>query len=244
MNALVGLLLVDLALLALAVAGAVLARDPRANSIVYAGALALSVLGLAFALAHFLGRAAPQTLVLPIGLPWLGAHFRLDALSAFFLALAHLGGAAASLYGLGYGRHEREPGRVLPFYPAFLAGLALVPLADDAYTFLVAWEFMSLSSWALVTAHHRSAENRNAGFVYLVMAVFGALMLLLAFGAAGGGERRLRLRGDARPSAQRRGRRAGAGARPSSAPAPRRGSRPCMSGCRSPIRRRPAMSRR
>ncbi|HXT08369.1 MAG TPA: hydrogenase 4 subunit B [Roseiarcus sp.] len=186
MNALVGLLLVDLALLALAVVGALLARRRRASTLVYGGALALSGLGLAFALGHFLGRAAPATLVLPIGLPWLGAHFRLDALSAFFLALGHLGAAAASLYGLGYGRHENEPSRVLPFYPAFLAGLGLVPLADDAYSFLVAWEFMSLTSWALVSAHHRGAETRNAGFVYLVMAVFGALMLLLAFGLLAG----------------------------------------------------------
>ena len=186
MTALVGLLLVDLALLALAGVGAALARNRRANAIVYGGSLALSALGLAFALSHFLGRAPPAAVVLPIGLPWLGAHFRLDAISAFFLALGHLGAAAASLYALGYGRHESAPGRVLPFYPAFLAGLGLVPLADDAYTFLVAWEFMSLASWALVTAHHRSAENRNAGFVYLVMAAFGALMLLLAFGLLAG----------------------------------------------------------
>jgi formate hydrogenlyase subunit 3/multisubunit Na+/H+ antiporter MnhD subunit len=159
MNALVGLLLVDLALLALAIAGAALASNRRANAIVYGGALELSALGLGFALTHFLGRAMPETLVLPIGLPWLGAHFRLDAISAFFLALGQLGAVAASLYGLGYGRHEPEPGRVLPFYPAFLAGLGLVPLADDAYTFLVAWEVMSLTSWALVSAHHRSAET-------------------------------------------------------------------------------------
>jgi hydrogenase-4 component B len=186
MTALVGLLFVDLALLALAGAGAALARDRRANAVVYGGALALSALGLALALAHFLGRAPPASLVLPIGLPWLGAHFRLDAISAFFLALGHLGAGAASFYALGYGRHESAPGRVLPFYPAFLAGLGLVPLADDAYTFLVAWEFMSLASWALVMAHHRSAENVRAGFVYLVMAAFGALMLLLAFGLLAG----------------------------------------------------------
>ncbi len=186
MTALAGLLLVDLALLALAGAGAALARDRRANAVVYGGALALSALGFALALAHFLGRAPPASLELPIGLPWLGAHFRLDAISAFFLALGHLGAGAASFYALGYGRHEIAPGRVLPFYPAFLAGLGLVPLADDAYTFLVAWEFMSLASWALVMAHHRSAENTRAGFVYLVMAAFGALMLLLAFGLLAG----------------------------------------------------------
>ena len=79
---------------------------------------------------------------------------------------------------------------MLPFYPAFLAGMTLVPLADDAYAFLVAWEFMSLASWALVMAHHREPENARAGFVYIVMASFGGFALLLAFGllagAAGG----------------------------------------------------------
>ena len=47
--------------------------------------------------------AAPQTpsaVTLPVGLPWLGAHFRIDALSAFFLAVVDLGAAAASLFAL------------------------------------------------------------------------------------------------------------------------------------------------
>ena len=35
----------------------------------------------------------------------------------------------------------------------------LVVLADDAFTFLVVWEFMSLASWALVIAHHRDARE-------------------------------------------------------------------------------------
>src|SRR5262249_12689468 len=101
----------------------------------------------------------PSAASLPLGLPWLGAHFRLDALSAFFLAVVNLGAAAASLFALGYGRHEDAPRRVLPFYPAFLAGMSIVVLADDAFTFLVSWEFMSLSSWALVMAHHRVGDN-------------------------------------------------------------------------------------
>jgi formate hydrogenlyase subunit 3/multisubunit Na+/H+ antiporter MnhD subunit len=124
--------------------------------------------------------------VLPLGLPWIGAHFRLDALSAFFLAVVNLGSAAASLFAIGYGRHEEAPERVLPFYPAFLAGMNLVVLADDAFVFLVSWEFMSLSSWALVIAHHRVRENVYAGYVYLVMASFGTLALLLAYGLLAG----------------------------------------------------------
>ena len=62
----------------------------------------------------------------------------------------------------------------------------LVLLADDAFSFLVAWEFMSLSSWALVMAHHHDAENRRAGFIYLLMASFGTLALLMAFGLLAG----------------------------------------------------------
>src|SRR3989440_2809798 len=46
---------------------------------------------------------------------------------------------------------------------------------------------MSLSSWALVMAHHHDPENRHAGYVYIVMASFGTLSLLLAFGLLAGG---------------------------------------------------------
>src|SRR5205814_2578137 len=127
-----------------------------------------------------------EGLVLPIGLPWLGAHFRVDALSAFFLVIINLGGAAASLYGLGYGRHEEAPARVLPFFPAFLAAMNLVLVADDAFTFLFSWEFMSLASWALVMAHHRRPGNAAAGYLYLLMASFGTLALILAFGLLAG----------------------------------------------------------
>src|SRR5205085_10604017 len=49
-----------------------------------------------------------------------------------------------------------------------------------------AWEFMSLSSWALVMAHHRRPGNAAAGYLYLLMASFGTLALLLAFGLLAG----------------------------------------------------------
>jgi hydrogenase-4 component B len=123
---------------------------------------------------------------LPLGLPWTGAHFRLDPLAAFFLVVVGLGGAGASFYALGYGRHEHEPQRVLPFYPVFLAGLNLVVVADDAFSFLFAWELMSLASWALVMSHHRESGNAHAGYVYIIMASFSGLALLLCFGLLAG----------------------------------------------------------
>jgi formate hydrogenlyase subunit 3/multisubunit Na+/H+ antiporter MnhD subunit len=167
----------------------VAAAGPRRfrSGAVYSVSLVVSTVAFAVALGHLLDPAAlPATMSLPLGLPWLGAHFRLDALAAFFLAVVNFGGAGASLYALGYGRHEIAPGRVSPFYLAFLAGMNLVVLADDAFTFLLSWEFMSLVSWAMVMSHHRVRDNVRAGYVYLVMASFGTLTLLLAFGLLAG----------------------------------------------------------
>jgi len=175
------------ALLALVPVALVLARSPACRAVVYGTCLALCGLGLSSALAALLGPGGdPATLTLPLGIPWVGAHLRLDALAAFFLVVVNLGGAAASLYALGYGRHEPSPQRVLPFFPAFLAAMNLVVLADDAFTFLLSWELMSIASWALVLAHHRVPGNARAGYVYLLMASFGTLSLLLAFGLLAG----------------------------------------------------------
>src|SRR5260370_3889609 len=66
--------------------------------------------------------------------------------------------------------------------------MTLVLLADDAFIYLLSWEFMSLSSWALVMARHREPGNMRAGFVYLVMASIGTLCLLLAFGVLAGAQ--------------------------------------------------------
>jgi formate hydrogenlyase subunit 3/multisubunit Na+/H+ antiporter MnhD subunit len=173
-------------LLGAAVLGVVLQGAAYAARAVYGICLGVCLVLLAVAAGHLLFWP-PVSVQLPIGLPWIGAHFRLDALAAFFLLVVNLGGAGASLFGIGYGRHEEAPGRVLPFYPAFLAGMNLVVLADDAFSFLLAWEFMSLSSWALVVSHHRDPDNTRAGYIYILMASFGTLALLLAFGLLAGG---------------------------------------------------------
>jgi formate hydrogenlyase subunit 3/multisubunit Na+/H+ antiporter MnhD subunit len=173
-------------LLGVAVLAVGTGRMPAASRLIYGVCLAVATVALVAALAQLLRGGLAPSLALPLGLPWLGAHFRMDGLAAFFLAVVNLGGAMASLYALGYGQHEAAPLRVLPFYPAFLAGMNLVVLADDAFTFLLSWEFMSLASWALVMSHHRVPDNARAGYIYLVMASFGTLALLLAFGLLAG----------------------------------------------------------
>ena len=175
------------ALLGTAIGAVAVSRRGSATRLVYGATLGISAALFVIVTSALAGDpAGVSTVTLPLGLPWIGAHFRLDALSTFFLVVVNLGGALASLYGLGYGRHEATPHRVLPFFPAFLAGMNLVVLADDAFTFLLCWEFMSLASWALVMAHHREQDNTRAGYIYLVMAGFGTLALLLAFGLLAG----------------------------------------------------------
>src|SRR5215471_75514 len=164
-----------------------LVRGPFGTIFVYAASGAIALVGLALG-ATQLASGTTSAVTLPIGLATLGGHFRIDALSAFFLIVVNLGGAITSLYALGYGQHEQAPMRVLPFYPAFLAAMNLVVMADDAFVFLLSWELMSLVSWAIVLAHHHEPANLRAAYIYLLMASFGTLALLLCFGLLAGAD--------------------------------------------------------
>ena len=119
---------------------------------------------------------ASQAIVLPLGLPDLPFHLRLDALSAFFLLILGVAGAGISIFSAGYFRvgEGTSPGLMGLQYHLFLASMAVVLLADDAYLFMVAWETMALSSYFLVTSQHRIPEIRRAGFLYLLIAHVGA----------------------------------------------------------------------
>lgn len=143
------------------------------------------LLGLAlFGLALHAVFGTPEAAVLPIGLPALPFHVRLDSLSAYFLMV--MGGATVgiSTFAAGYFRKGEgtPPGLLCLEYHLFLASMAGVILADDAYSFMVMWETMALSSFFLVTANHRIAEVRAAGYLYITMARIGAIAVLLCFG--------------------------------------------------------------
>lgn len=151
---------------------------------------ALVCFGVALLAGVFLATShMPEVLVLPLGLPSLPFHLRLDALSGFFLLLLGLGGAGISTFAAGYFRSGEgtAPALLCLQYHVFLASMAMVILADDAYLFMVAWETMALSSYFLVTSQHRIPEIRRAGFLYLVMAHVGAICILLCFGVMQGG---------------------------------------------------------
>ncbi|MFM0309390.1 hydrogenase 4 subunit B [Paraburkholderia sp. RL17-383-BIF-A] len=175
--------------------------------LVVAGWLIVSVLGLAslrrtrvvahglfpvgavFGLALFgLGLtgvfAGPQEIILPLGLPDLPFHLRLDGLSAYFLAVLGVVSTGVSAFSAGYFRKgEGTPPGLLCFeYHVCLASMATLLLADDAYSFMVAWETMTVSAVFLVMTNHRIAEIRRAAYLYFLISHVGALALLLCFG--------------------------------------------------------------
>ena len=133
---------------------------------------------------------------LALGLPWLHWRLRLDPLSGFFFVLLHLLVLAIGLYGRHYTREyaRGDPAQPLPplgvFTAVFILGMQLLLLADDAFVFMVFWEMMSVGGYFLVAYQHQHAANRQASFLFLLMAHVGALVILISFGilaAFGGG---------------------------------------------------------
>lgn len=149
-----------------------------------------AAIGVAIAVLAAWSVASPtEQWVLPLGLPDLPMHLRRDALTSVFLFLLGAASAGISLFGAGYFRRGEGtlPGLLCLQYHLFLAAMGGVILADDAYSFMVAWESMALASYFLVTTQHRIPEIRQAGFLYLLIAHLGAISILLSFGVMQGG---------------------------------------------------------
>jgi formate hydrogenlyase subunit 3/multisubunit Na+/H+ antiporter MnhD subunit len=175
-------------------AGAVLAfLARRRERVATALAVATTVGGaacLALAAVPALLRAASAWQApgaLPFG-PW---ALRLDPLCAvFLLPIAAIGGLGA-VYAPGYfhlgedaehGSHAGpSKGGALAAFEFLLVALALVATAANMLLLLVAWELMTMTSWVLITTHHREAPVRSAGLFYLVAGQVSAGALLLVF---------------------------------------------------------------
>jgi hydrogenase-4 component B len=145
------------------------------------GALTGLLLGVAGLAGVF---ADPSATVLPIGLPGLPFHLRVDRLSGYFLFVLGMVSAGIGAFSAGYFRKGEgaAPGLICFEYHVCVASLALVLIADDAYAFMVAWEMLTLSAVFLVMTNHRIGEIRRAAFLYFLISHVGALALLLCFG--------------------------------------------------------------
>jgi hydrogenase-4 component B len=126
-------------------------------------------------------------------LPGGSLAFSLDRLSAFFLVPVFVVAGLGSIYGEAYWAEAAHPGngrKLRVFYGLATASLALVMTAGDAWSFLAGWEIVTLAAFFLVTTDGGDARALRAGWIYLVAAHAGTLLLFAMFallhGATGG----------------------------------------------------------
>ncbi len=174
----------------LAFAAAVAVTDQRRSAV--AGTLN-AALGLAIALTGIgalLGQ--PGTLTLGTPIPGIGLlSLAPDRLGGIFLIVVGLVGALSAWFGVGYAHGASATRAAWAAYPIFLWGMAIVPGAGDAVTFLLGWELMALGSTVLLLSEHASRPAvRSAVLWYAAMTHLSFVLLLAGFavlvGHAGG----------------------------------------------------------
>lgn len=111
-------------------------------------------------------------------------HLRLDAVSAFFLALLAVLGGAGSAYAHEYWTDKSHP-RSAPsgraWWNALLGFMGLVLLSANGLHFLIAWELFAVSAYFLITRERHRREVRQAGWLYLAASHAGTLCLFAFF---------------------------------------------------------------
>jgi hydrogenase-4 component B len=164
------------ALAALAVRGTV------GRALVAAGALIGALAGLGLG-AICLGAGLTPTFTVAF-LPLTGFMLRIDGLSAVFLVIIGVVGSAVAVYGFGYsaayeGRYAlRLLGAMLN---VLLLSLSVQVMADNALTFLIAWEAMSLSAYLMVLTEHDQPGTVRAARWYIGVTHAGFAALVAMF---------------------------------------------------------------
>lgn len=147
----------------------------------YLGALG-SLLGLIVGLQALV---SPIPLIENFGniLPGVQFALSIDRLSGCFLAIISLITLLVSLYSKDYMELYKEEN--LSWwgfcYNMFILSMTLVVTVENAVTFLIFWEIMSLTSYFLVTFSFKRDLVRKAGFIYIVMTHIGTVFITSAF---------------------------------------------------------------
>jgi len=104
-----------------------------------------------------------------------------DPLQFIFGIIMLAGGAVILLASF------QNDGQRLGFYPSAMlmyAGLAMLIVAEDAFTFFAAWESLTIGSYFLIL---RGRQSEPHALSYLVFSLAGAFLILAGFALAGNG---------------------------------------------------------
>lgn len=168
--------------------GAALALGSRSNRASAAFALASQAVASALVLVAvipLLGGGAPIELSAAWPPPIQRVVFRVDALSAFFLAWSLPMTLLGTLYAVSYLQPYFDRGRHgAPHYALLnMTSLAFVLIysSQNALVFLLGWEIAALAAWLMVIWDYPNQKIRFAGFNYIVSTHVGLFVLVAAF---------------------------------------------------------------
>ncbi|HET9088998.1 MAG TPA: proton-conducting transporter membrane subunit [Acidimicrobiales bacterium] len=146
----------------------------------YLAALAASAIFLAVGVRALSG---PTTTVDLAGLAaWNGAHLRADHLSGFFLVLTSTLGALVSLSTHSWVESAERVHRrgTAAGYLLLLGAVTAILLAGDAFSFLFAWESLTLSFYFLTAVDRHSRGQARAAWLTATFGKVGGATLLIA----------------------------------------------------------------
>jgi len=116
--------------------------------------------------------------------PGLALTLSLDRLSAFFVLVISIVALSVSVFTPGYLHHiegERRRSLVASATSLFVASMLLLVTSRDIFSFLLFWETMSLSSFALVMTSYEAKETGKAGLFYFAMTQLSTMCLMSGF---------------------------------------------------------------
>lgn len=111
------------------------------------------------------------------GVVLLDSRLGLDAVGRIVLFLTAFLWLAAGVYARPYLAHDRRRAGFDIFFLLAMSGNLGLVLAQDAVTFYAFFALMTLAAYGLVV-HERTPRAWRAGRVYMIMAVFGELLIL------------------------------------------------------------------
>lgn len=113
--------------------------------------------------------------------------FRIDRLSAMFIAMVSIAAVAVGIYSGGYLKQyagEKTPQHFslhLMSLVLMYVSMVFVVMARDAFSFLFSWEMMTVSSFVLILFDAERREVRRAALSYLILMHIGFVFLLAGF---------------------------------------------------------------
>lgn len=113
----------------------------------------------------------------------LSSMFNLTKFNSFFLAIIGLAGFITSVYALGYAKNYLGNRiRVLSgLWSLFLLSMICVLIAENAISFLFAWEIMAVASFLFVNHESETKGIWQVAYQYFVMTYLGTGAITIAF---------------------------------------------------------------